>query len=231
MPSIHGGSPAKLQPQPSLAEQIAILQKQVAPSPGGSPSHHQQQLQMMQQQPQQQQQQQQSNLAEQIALLQKQLGLDAATGGRAVAGGGLATSSSGAGGVGSAALQLPSLPLPSPARVVPPIQAVNFAPLLPMQVIAPPFLTPVKGMAGSDSSALPQQPVDLRSTLPMASPSLGGSEVLSALQQQLQLQQQLFHVRSPARTCFVLSLTVSSAAAAFATAAAASNALSRPCTP
>jgi hypothetical protein len=73
--------------------------------------------------------------------------------------------------------------------------------VLPVQVIAPPFLTPVKGMGVAQPAALPiglpQLQADLRSTLPMASPSLGGSEVLNALQQQLQLQQQLFQVRVP----------------------------------
>jgi len=66
---------------------------------------------------------------------------------------------------------------------------------LPAQLLATQFMTPVKDTQGVHKPALPLQPqqlqFDMRSTLPIPSPS-GGSEVISALQQQLELQQQLF---------------------------------------
>ena len=163
----------------SLAEKIAQLQKQVSPSQGGSP-------------PQLKQQQQPLSLAEQIAQLQMQLGVGTAApngAGPGLAFGGLPrVPSFGAGGERSV----------TPARVLP-MQLFDQGAPTPAHVLAPQFTTPVKEIGGVQKLALPPQPLqqqqfDMRNTLPIPSPSLGGSEVLSALQQQLDLQQQLFRV-------------------------------------
>ncbi len=86
----------------------------------------------------------------------------------------------------------------TPARVLP-MQPFNQGAPTPAHVLAPQFMTPVKEIGGVQKLALLSQPLqqqqlDMRNTLPIPSPSLGGSEVLSALQQQLDLQQQLFRV-------------------------------------
>jgi hypothetical protein len=170
----------KQQPQPlSLAEQIAQLQKQVPPSQGGSPVQ-------MKQQP--------LSVAEQISLLQKQLGVGTA-----------APNSAGPGlGLPLAALpQAPSFGAGGPPAYALPMQPFDQAAAPPAQLFAPQFMTPVKDTAGVQKMALPLQPqqqqqqqqFDMRSTLPIPSPSVGGSEVMNALQQQLELQQQLFRVR------------------------------------
>ncbi len=169
----------------SLAEQIAQLQKQVSPSQGGSPVQ-------LKQQP--------LSVAEQISLLQRQLGVRTA-----------APNGAGPGLPFAAVPQAPSFGAGGAPACALPMQPFDQGAAPPAQLLAPQFMTPVKDTEGVQKLALPLQPqqqqqFDMRSTLPIPSPSLGGSDVISALQQQLELQQQLFRVRFSAYELLVSPL-------------------------
>jgi hypothetical protein len=90
-------------------------------------------------------------------------------------------------------------------------------------LIAQPFLTPVKPVAGVQTIVMPpqsQQEADLRSTLPLPSAAAAGFFVPSVQQQQFEMQQQLLYVRANSYQLGISALTPPSAAAAAAAACA-----------